>query len=254
MKHLLIVLMLCFAGYVAGQDVEKKVINKTIKKEIHKDDHDNMSKSIDIESEIVDGKEVKTYVVRIKKNGEEKVMKWDGKGEMPQGIKDALEGEEEVDVRKESRYKVVEIIEEDDDGSTKVMKWKSGDDMPKEMKDKIIELEVESVLDEDGEGHENVFIIRETDDDPAADVKVRMGIGLDSGENGVEVAYVEEGSPAEKAKILKADVILKIDDQYIFTDRTLMSTLAQYNPGDEIKVTVLRSGKEKKLKLTLVAK
>ena len=250
----MMLMLLCLTVQIHAQDKDKRVVKKTIKKEVHKDDHQEISKSIDIEREIVDGKEVETYVIKIKKNGVEKVLRWNGEGEMPKEIKAILEEEDEIEIDQFEEYEIVEIKEEDEDGSTKIMKWKSGDEMSEEMKDKIIELKGDDFFDEDERGSREVIIIEESEDNWMPDVNVKMGIGLDAGEDGVIVAYVEKDSPAEKAKMQKGDTVLKIDDQYIFTDRTLMNTLSNYNAGDEINVKVLREGKEKDLKLVLASK
>ena len=70
-------------------------------------------------------------------------------------------------------------------------------------------------------------------------------------ENGVVVVEVVEDSPAEKAKIEKGDVIVKIGDEEISGLAEFRYELYQYEVGDKIKVTFNRGGKEKTVTVTL---
>lgn len=75
-------------------------------------------------------------------------------------------------------------------------------------------------------------------------------LGLDV----VEGAYVEsvsENSAAEKAGIQKGDIIIRIDGQRIRSNSDLISRVAVKRPGEKVKVTVRRDGKEKELEAVL---
>jgi 2-alkenal reductase len=61
-------------------------------------------------------------------------------------------------------------------------------------------------------------------------------------DHGAFVANVTAGSPAEKAGIKKGDIIVAIDGQNIDPDNTLFSRLSKHNPGDKVKLSVVRSG------------
>ncbi len=69
---------------------------------------------------------------------------------------------------------------------------------------------------------------------------------------GVVVRQVEVDSPADKAGINSNDIILKIDGKPIETTKQLMNIVAGLVPDTEIKVLILRDGKEisKKVKIT----
>jgi S1-C subfamily serine protease len=59
------------------------------------------------------------------------------------------------------------------------------------------------------------------------------------------------GSPAAKAGILDGDIITAINEQQIDAIHTLDEILTHYSPGDELTITVLRSGETKELTLKL---
>lgn len=68
---------------------------------------------------------------------------------------------------------------------------------------------------------------------------------------GVAIIEVVSSSPAEKAGLKKGDIITKIGDNSISSVAKLRYELYKHNPGDKIKVTYNRDGKEKTSELTL---
>ena len=60
-----------------------------------------------------------------------------------------------------------------------------------------------------------------------------------------------DNSPAFKAGIKNADVIVKINDLVLDKDQDLTYLIQEKNPGEEIKLTVLRQGEEIDFKITL---
>ncbi|SER37595.1 serine protease Do [Gracilibacillus ureilyticus] len=74
----------------------------------------------------------------------------------------------------------------------------------------------------------------------------------ESVENGIVIADVEVGSPAEVAGLQRYDVVTKINDQEIESMLALKSYLyRQTNIGDEVTVTFYRDGEEQTTTLTL---
>ncbi|MDP3975558.1 MAG: trypsin-like peptidase domain-containing protein [bacterium] len=59
------------------------------------------------------------------------------------------------------------------------------------------------------------------------------------------------GKPAEKAGLLEKDVILKINGNKITEANPLQREIMKYSPGDKIKVTYWRKGKELETEVTL---
>ncbi len=68
---------------------------------------------------------------------------------------------------------------------------------------------------------------------------------------GVKVGSVIPGSAGEKAGLMAGDIISKLDGVDAKDLRTYSILLKNYQPGDEVVMTVLRNGKEKTLKLVL---
>jgi Do/DeqQ family serine protease len=68
---------------------------------------------------------------------------------------------------------------------------------------------------------------------------------------GVYVSDVGETGAAKDAGLLKGDVILKIDEIAVNSASELQETVAQHRPGEKIKVTYLREGKEYAKTVTL---
>lgn len=61
---------------------------------------------------------------------------------------------------------------------------------------------------------------------------------------GAYVANVTDGGPAAEAGIKEGDVIIKIDDEDIVSADGLILAVRSYEPGDTVKVTVVRGDKE----------
>ncbi len=68
---------------------------------------------------------------------------------------------------------------------------------------------------------------------------------------GVLITDIGPGTPADDAGLMVEDVILEVDGEPITTERGLAAILLDYQPGDEVTLTVLRNGREVKVQLTL---
>ena len=68
---------------------------------------------------------------------------------------------------------------------------------------------------------------------------------------GVAVLEVVSSSPAAKAGLQKNDIITKMEDEKISSVAKLRYELYKHNPGDTIKVTYNRDGKENTIEVTL---
>jgi serine protease Do len=78
-----------------------------------------------------------------------------------------------------------------------------------------------------------------------------LGIVLEEGGQGVRVTQVMPESGAAKAGILIDDLVTRCNGKDTKDRQTLVTTVRQYGPGDEIELTLLRGGKEMKIKATL---
>jgi len=68
---------------------------------------------------------------------------------------------------------------------------------------------------------------------------------------GVKVSSVKEGSPGEKAGLMKDDVIVVFGGDKVTNLMEYSTALKKYQPGDAVEMTVLRDGQEKVLSITL---
>jgi len=69
--------------------------------------------------------------------------------------------------------------------------------------------------------------------------------------NGVYVAGITEGGAAASAGIIEGDIITKVGGSAVNTSPELQEQVSRYRPGDKVDVTVLRSGSEKVVAVTL---
>lgn len=69
--------------------------------------------------------------------------------------------------------------------------------------------------------------------------------------DGVYVSDVPSEGAAKGAGIKTGDIIVKIDDRTIHTVSELQQNIAVRRPGDKVKVTFIRDGKEKEVSVTL---
>jgi S1-C subfamily serine protease len=76
-------------------------------------------------------------------------------------------------------------------------------------------------------------------------------LGLPTGTIGIVVNQVVPGSPAAQARIQPNDITTKVNDQAIDADHPLSSLLVKNRPGDKVKLTFIRAGKEMTVDVTL---
>jgi len=71
-----------------------------------------------------------------------------------------------------------------------------------------------------------------------------LGVLIEDTDDGVVITEILEGSAAQQAGFRRGDVLLKVNTKYIFTYQGLIKALHPFNPGDKVKITCLRDGKE----------
>jgi serine protease Do len=89
-----------------------------------------------------------------------------------------------------------------------------------------------------------------------ADVASEFGLNIQNGafiapSNDPSTSSVIAGSPAEKAGLKERDIITQINGRNVDQTHSLTSVLDQYQPGEKIRLTVVRGGDTKHLNLTL---
>ncbi len=80
-------------------------------------------------------------------------------------------------------------------------------------------------------------------------LSTKRGAYIIAGNNGQSA--VVPGSPAEKAGLREKDIITKIGNDQINEDNSLISVLGRHSPGETVKLTIVRDGKERSIDVTL---
>jgi serine protease Do len=71
-----------------------------------------------------------------------------------------------------------------------------------------------------------------------------LGVAVDDRDGGVTIANVDRAGPAAKAGIKAGDVVLAINGDRIDSSRGLIRAVAAVTPGNSVRVTVRRQGRE----------
>jgi len=74
-------------------------------------------------------------------------------------------------------------------------------------------------------------------------------LNLPKDTTGVLISGVLDGGPADKAGMKPGDVLTQVNGQAVNDVAALLNSIAQTNPGDEAKVTLLRKGKELSIRI-----
>lgn len=85
------------------------------------------------------------------------------------------------------------------------------------------------------------------------DDAMAQGLGLANAGQGILVAGVNKGSPAEKAGLKRYDVMTKLNGQLIKDSNHFRNTIALTQPNTQIEIEVLRQGKPVTFKIKLEA-
>ncbi|MGC9602907.1 MAG: trypsin-like peptidase domain-containing protein [Minisyncoccia bacterium] len=88
------------------------------------------------------------------------------------------------------------------------------------------------------------------------DLSEKMGLPAEYGayitrQNSTETAVIPK-SPADKAGILEQDIVLEWNGEKITSDTTLQDFLDDCKVGEEVKLKILRAGKEREVMVTLI--
>ena len=78
-----------------------------------------------------------------------------------------------------------------------------------------------------------------------------LGVIGNDHDKGAEIETVQKESAAEKAGLQKGDIITKVGDKKITSQSDLSAAIRAQKPNDEVDITYLRDGKEKKVKVKL---
>lgn len=76
-------------------------------------------------------------------------------------------------------------------------------------------------------------------------------LGLPANISGVQISDVVPSSAAASAGIRPGDVVTKVNDQPIDPEHPLPTIMLRYRPGDRVRLTIFREGREQTLEVTL---
>lgn len=206
-------------------------------------------KEVEITSTEKDGKRVEKYKI-IKKDGDkEKVIEWDGEGEMPEDLKKELGN---IDIKRNFDGKNMEITVEGDgdemDNNEERVFIARGDRDRRKNRMEWINDNGNTFFPRGGERAFNFKSEKPNNN------KASLGVMIEDTDNGVTITDMVEGSAAAAAGLRRGDVILKINNKYIFTANGLVDALTPYNPNEKVKLRYLREGNEKAVDVSLKAR
>jgi len=87
----------------------------------------------------------------------------------------------------------------------------------------------------------------------SVDKKLQEAYGLKAAEGAI-VQSVEPGRPGDKAGLRHEDIIVKVDDTPVKTNRDLIDYVSSRPPGSKVTITFIRDGKEKSCVASLAAR
>jgi serine protease Do len=78
-----------------------------------------------------------------------------------------------------------------------------------------------------------------------------LGVSVQDGDPGVLIAGVERGSPAARAGIRAGDAVLAVNGEHIDTSRGLIRTVAAVPPGNDVRLSIRRQGRDMDIPVTV---
>jgi putative serine protease PepD len=83
---------------------------------------------------------------------------------------------------------------------------------------------------------------------------IGANVNTGSRRNGAEVVDVPAGTPAARAGLEKGDIVVAVDDKAVADGIGLIVAIRSHQPGETIRLTVRRDGRERNVEITLDAK
>lgn len=194
-----------------------------------------------------DGDAEKHIKVVIKdEDGEDKIIEWDGEGEIPVELEeyafdfDLEEGEDKyVFIHDDGAERHVKIKFIGEDGEERIMEWEGDGEMPAEMMEMMEEHDINIDMHE-GKPHKRRIHINRGH----ATNKIRLGVGLEKQDDGLRILEVFENTPAKEFGLEKGDVIRSIDDSKIKEVEDILNILKDKKPGETVMIGHERKGKK----------
>ena len=221
-------------------------------------------------------RDVRKEVIMIKgdDDGEVVEIEWDGEGEMPDEMKDLMkEHNIEIDMLHEGHGKNHTMKLRKHKDKMKMKRHKAMKDGRRVKRDEIKKYKIVTT-DEDGEEQVKEWVEHDGDHDAviwagprgrgqnafffSADDRggqlsdAYMGAQIESAEDGgAGILDVMKDSPADKAGLVRGDIVKRINGARVKSMDDLLGILKYFEPEDKIELTIDRDGNEKNLGLTL---
>lgn len=81
--------------------------------------------------------------------------------------------------------------------------------------------------------------------------RAAVSLGLPAQTTGIIITEILKGSPAEQSGLRPRDVITKVNQMQIDAEHPVQSILLRLRPGDKVKLTIIRDGKQQSVDVTL---
>lgn len=251
-----------------GQVVEKKVVKEGEEAKAYLEDMG--------EQELLDGQGVagamkKQIRLKVKdEEGNEKILEWDGEGEMPEGMEELLKNEDlqlgelhtseskeielDVDVQKEGDMTKIKIVQTEN-GEKEVLEFEyEGDEIPEEIRKELEKRGINLDQEAPENGGTMIKVEKKTDkpSKPATTKKAQLGVNIESHPIGVRISGVLPESSAERAGLKTGDIITQVNDQKVAEVEELVNAIRGKKPGDVIIVRYDRGGQMESQEVVLM--
>ena len=222
-------------------DGEKRIVIVEVEKQ---GEIEGLHEAHDIDIDIDTEKQIRLKI--LDENGEEKLLEWDGDGEMPAEIKEELEkegiqigsgdlifigddGDSKVLTRKTEKYKIKTI---DENGTEKVIEWNGEGEMPAEIKE-----HKDKVRGKHGGKHRKAKVKMKSSKGSNGN-RAQLGVMIENDDKGVKVIDIIKGSAAEAAGFEKGYIITKADGKDVNKIEDLLDALRPFTPGENVVIDV----------------
>ena len=78
-----------------------------------------------------------------------------------------------------------------------------------------------------------------------------LGVSVEDRDDGVTIATLDRTGPAAKAGIRAGDVVTAVNGDKIDSSRGLIRAVAVVPPGNSVRVTILRAGREMEITINV---
>lgn len=209
-----------------------------------------------------DGKGVKVVekkafkMVVLDDDGNEKVIEWNGEGEMPKELKEMMMENDldsylnvEVEIEDEGEdHKEIRIIKKVDGDEEVIELELEGDELPEDVQQMLEEEGINIFMMGDDEHDIKVIMEKEIDKNSN---KAQLGVFIENAENGTKVTGIMEGSAAEKAGMAEGDIITRVNDTPVTSIESLLDALSVFSPNDIAIIETQRDGERKAFEVVL---